>query len=274
MSTARSKRRGKSELPKKQQANTASMARKPALPASGFNARIERHPTVAFLLVSTALVLLLYWRSFTSPFVYDDLDQIVNNPNLTTWGDFTHRFLLRPVRSDHLSPEPRRIHLPSLFWLTLFLDRATWGLNPGGFHATNLALHLANGNLALLLLRRLKQPLLPAAIVALVWLALPINTEVVAWISGRSYALCTLFVLACLLSALSYLRQGKASLDRRLLRHRRLRDPLSRTRHRPRSSAAPASIATSHFKLRSAIPSLGAVCLAVVLVESCASRSA
>ena len=112
---------------------------------------------------------LLYWRSFTSPFVYDDLDGIVNNPNLTSWSDFSHRFLLRPVALTSSLLSHAGFTYRPLFWLTLFLDRAIWGLNAGGFHAANLALHFLNGNLAFLLLRRLKLPLLHAAAIALLW---------------------------------------------------------------------------------------------------------
>ncbi len=160
-----------------------------------------KHPGRTFLGLSAALVLVMYWRSFASPFVYDDLDQIVNNPNLSSWSAFVQRFLLHPVMlSTSYLGYVGSTYRP-LFWLSLFVDRAVWGLHAGGFHATNLVLHWVNGNLLFALLRRLKAPVLPAAAACLLWLALPIDTEVVAWISGRSYALCSLFVLLCLLAA-------------------------------------------------------------------------
>ncbi len=169
---------------------------------------LQDHPQRTFLLLSGFLILVLYWRSFTSPFVYDDLEQIVNNPNLATWGSFVQRFLLHPVElTTSLLGYAGSTYRP-IFWFSLFIDRALWGLDAGGYHATNIALHLANSNLAFALLRRLKIPLVPAAAVCLLWLSLPINTEVVAWISGRSYALCTLFVLVCFLSALNSIRDG------------------------------------------------------------------
>ncbi len=210
MSTRKAKRKQERVTRRRQQGNSANVAPGTVPLSVRANRFLEEHPARSFLLLSSFLVFLLYWRSFTSPFVYDDLDGIVNNPNLSSWSDFTHRFLLRPVAlTTSLLSHTGSTYRP-LFWLTLFLDRAIWGLNAGGFHATNVALHLFNGNLAFLLLRRLRQPLLPAAATALLWLALPINTEVVAWVSGRAYALCTLFVLACLLSALNYFRGGKA----------------------------------------------------------------
>jgi Flp pilus assembly protein TadD len=169
---------------------------------------LHEHPRRTFLFLSGVLILFLYWRSFTSPFVYDDLDQIVNNPNLSSWSAFVQRFLLHPVvLTTSFLGYAGSTYRP-LFWLSLFIDRAIWGLNAAGFHATNVVLHLVNGNLGFALLRRLKMPVFPAAAVCLLWLSLPINTEVVAWVSGRSYALCSLFILVCLLSALNSIRQG------------------------------------------------------------------
>ena len=167
----------------------------------------DRYPRRTFLFFSGILVLLLYWRSFSSPFVYDDLDQIVRNPNLGVWSDFVHRFLLQPVSMNISFLGYKASSYRPLFWLSIFFDRSVWGLNAGAFHATNIALHLLNGNLAFSLLRRLKMPVLGAAITSLLWLSLPINTEAVAWVSGRSYLLCILFILLSLLSALSYMRQ-------------------------------------------------------------------
>ncbi len=168
----------------------------------------EEHPRRTFLLVSSALVIILYWRSFSSPFLYDDLDQIVKNSSLESWRAFTQHFLLRPVSlTTSFSGQGGSIYRP-LFWLSLFIDRSVWEVAAGGFHATNVALHLLNGNLAFALLRRLSLPVRSAAAISLLWLSLPINTEVVAWVSGRAYALCTLFLLLCLLCALNYLRGG------------------------------------------------------------------
>ena len=170
----------------------------------------EKNPRRAFLIFSSLLVLVLYWQVFSSPFVYDDLDQIVHNPNLDVWSNFVHRFLLQPVSlSTSLLGYGGSTYRP-LFWLSLFVDHAIWGLNPGGFHATNVVLHLLNGNLVFALFRRLKMPAAAAGAVGLLWLSLPINTEVVAWVSGRAYVLCTFFILLCLLATVTHLQRARA----------------------------------------------------------------
>jgi tetratricopeptide (TPR) repeat protein len=166
-----------------------------------------QRPRRNFLILSALLVLALYWHAFSAPFVYDDLDQIVNNPNLQPWSSFVHRFFFRPVSLNTSYLGYGGSTYRPLFWLSLFLDRAFWGLSAPAFHATNILLHFLNGNLVFALFRRLKLPVSMAAAVALLWLSLPINTEVVAWVSGRSYVLCTFFILLCLLSAITHLER-------------------------------------------------------------------
>ncbi|MGH7149713.1 MAG: hypothetical protein ACREIU_03385, partial [Planctomycetota bacterium] len=43
-------------------------------------------------------------------------------------------------------------HYQPLAWATLGLDHALWGMDPAGYHATNLLLHAANAALAYALL--------------------------------------------------------------------------------------------------------------------------
>ena len=171
---------------------------------------LEQHPKRKFLLLSALLVLVLYWQSFSSPFVYDDLDQVVNNPNLGAWSDFVQRFLLHPVTLTTSFLGYGGTTYRPIFWLSLFLDRAAWGISPGAFHATNVILHFLNGSLLFALLRRLNVRVIFAAATSLLWLSLPIDTEVVAWVSGRAYLLCTLFVLLALLASLAHIRRGTA----------------------------------------------------------------
>ena len=166
------------------------------------------HPGVAFFLLSVLAVGLAYGRALAGPFVYDDLDQVLNNPNLGSWAAFVARFLERPVTlTNDLLGHGGATYRP-VFWLSLFLDHRIWGLRAEGYHLTNLIVHAINGNLAFLLLRRLRVPVVLAGSVCLLWLLLPINAEVVAWVSGRAYALCLLFILLTLILGLRLLQKG------------------------------------------------------------------
>jgi protein O-mannosyl-transferase len=167
------------------------------------------HERVVFLAICTLWVFALYWNAIGAPFLYDDLDQILNNPSLADWHTFAHRFLLAPVAFTTDFRGAGGLSYRPLYWITLALDRHLWQLNPVGFHVTNLLLHIANGFLGFRLLRRLQISLVVAGSTSLLWLALPIHSEAVAWISGRAYPLSTLFVLLSLLLASHHLRTNK-----------------------------------------------------------------
>ena len=182
------------------------------------------HPLLTFALLSALCVLLAYGKALSNPFVYDDLDTVVRNPNLATVHTLTHRFLLAPVSfSNEFRAASTLTSIGTtsptsstgstwrpLFWLSLALDRRLYGPTaPTGFHATNLLLHWLNGLLLVTLLRSLRLRPLLAATAALLWLILPINSEPVAWVSGRAYLLCLLFLLAALHAALRYLETAR-----------------------------------------------------------------
>ncbi|MCX5795677.1 MAG: tetratricopeptide repeat protein [Elusimicrobia bacterium] len=105
-----------------------------------------------------------------------------------------------------------------LYWLSLALDYALWGLDPFGYHLSNLLIHAANAAVffavAASLLERIAPPPSPtaaprwpllagAAFSALVFALHPLRVESVAWVSERRDVLSAFFYL---LSILAYLR--------------------------------------------------------------------
>ena len=192
---------------------SASSKRRPTQPPSSLKATLLQwctaHERLTFLVISTLWVLGLYWNVIGAPFLYDDLDQIVNNPSLASWHTFAHRFLLAPVAFTTDFRGAGGLSYRPLYWISLALDRRLWQLNPAGFHLTNLLLHIANGFLGYRLLRLLRVSLIVATATALLWLALPIHAETVAWVSGRAYSLSTLFLLLSLLLVSHHLRTNK-----------------------------------------------------------------
>ena len=90
-----------------------------------------------------------------------------------------------------------------LTWLSLMADAQLYGLRAGGFHLSNVVLHLANTVLLLILLRRLTGALGRSAVVAALFALHPLHVESVAWISERKGLLSTCFFL---LSLLAYAR--------------------------------------------------------------------
>lgn len=96
-----------------------------------------------------------------------------------------------------------------LAWLSYAIDYAIWGLNPVGYHLTNLLLHALNAVLLQRLAARLLGRIFPAArpaelalgalIAALTFGLSPLRAESVAWASERRDVLAGAFYLSSIL---------------------------------------------------------------------------
>jgi protein O-mannosyl-transferase len=148
------------------------------------------------------VALLAYSTIINSFFLSDDFAQIgkVLNGDLSfTWGEKPGGFF-RP-----------------LFILSYALDGRLWGINPVGYHITNITLHVLVSLLVVLLSAELMQrtgyenDLSSSVSVAagLIFVVLPSHTEAVSWISGRADLLATLFCVAALISYLMFTRKRR-----------------------------------------------------------------
>ena len=111
-------------------------------------------PIGCFIIVSICWVTLLYWNAIRVPFVYDDVLGIQQNPALSSWHSVLSYFRAPVPLNNEYRGYAGSIYRPRV-WLSYVIDRKLWGLNPSGFHVTNLALHWSNGLLGFLLIRKL-----------------------------------------------------------------------------------------------------------------------
>jgi hypothetical protein len=79
--------------------------------------------------------------------------------------------------------------------VSYMLDYTLWGLDPRGFHLSNIIYHTLNGCLFYRLLQRWYPDRLVAFSAAALFLLHPVQVEVVAWVTQRRTLLCMLFVL-------------------------------------------------------------------------------
>ena len=153
----------------------------------------KKQKNIVFLGLCFVLVFLVYGQTLFGDFVFDDryiithseLFKNLNNlPQVATMGYWTTETgLYRPV-----------------VLITYVFNYSFFGSEPFSFHLVNLILYAWTGYLLYLLIRRLfpKQELL-AYLFSVLFLVLPIHTEVVANIVGRAEILALFFSLLAFL---------------------------------------------------------------------------
>ncbi len=137
---------------------------------------------------------------------WDDDTNLINNPYFRGLG-WTQ---LRWMWTSHLMQ-----HYVPLAWMSFGFDYLIWGMDPFGYHLTNVLLHACNAALVLVLamwLMKLDAPpysnhssfllLQGATFAALVFGLHPLRVESVAWATERRDVLSGLFYIAALLAYL------------------------------------------------------------------------
>ncbi len=158
--------------------------------------------------VGVVLIILLsiaaYGTSLRGGFVWDDWTLIVENDSIKSWsalGEIVTSDFFYFDQSPLLSQ--KRGYYRPLVTISYMVDHALWGLNPLGFHLTNVFLHAAASVLLLQLLTRLLTGAPRTAILAAaLFSAHPIHTESVSWISGRTDVMAGLFFFGAFYSYL------------------------------------------------------------------------
>ncbi len=153
-----------------------------------------------------AISLFVFLPTVGNDFVnWDDDRNFLDNPSYRGLSFENLKWMFTTFHLGHYHP---------LTWLTLGLDYAVWGMNPGGYHLTNALLHAATSWLVYLVVLRLLQMLrgkeeptpallFSAALGALLFAIHPLRVESVAWASERRDVLSGLFYVG---SVLLYLR--------------------------------------------------------------------
>ena len=140
----------------------------------------SRRWLLALLLIGATAI--AYLPTLRNGFVWDDDTSLTQNP-FVQGGEGLRQFWLTTQTPDYWPVTS------TTFWAEWRL----WGLNPAGYHATNLSLHLIAALLLWSVLRRLRVP--GAYLAALLFALHPVNVESVAWITQRKNLMAMLFFL-------------------------------------------------------------------------------
>jgi len=180
-----------------------------------------RQPTSAAVIVSL-ITFFVFLGSLSGEFInFDDPEYVLNNP------------VIRELRPANLAAMFSQSHVGwwmPLTWLSLAIDYHFWGLNPVGYHLTNILLHAVNAGIVALIAAcfcrmaltdgesyaRVGSNYYAALIIAgLFFGAHPLRVESVAWVTERKDVLNGFFAFTTVLFYLLYVeRTGKTGKGR------------------------------------------------------------
>lgn len=152
---------------------------------------------------------LVFANSIGGEFVYDDTRQVVQNTLIQD-----NRLIGKALTSDVWAFKGDGSVASSNYWRPTFtawqiINFRLFGLQPMGWHVTNLLLHCGLTLLAFASLRRWEHSAPVAFTIALIFAVHPVRVETVAWISGAPDLLFGLAFLGSLWFARSFAEQRK-----------------------------------------------------------------
>ena len=151
----------------------------------------------------------VYYNALNNDFAFDDESVVQNNVSIQNLSNIPKFF----TAEEGFHKVIGRYYRPVVSSLYA-IDYALWGMNPFGFHLTNVIIHVIATLLLLIVLLKLfsnyKNGLLAALIGSLIFAVHPIHTEAVTWVSGRTDSLTSLFFLLSFLLYVKYSDEGKS----------------------------------------------------------------
>ena len=162
-----------------------------------------------------ALTVIAFFPALQNQFLtWDDNANILDNLNFRGLGWSQLQWMFGTTHWGHYQP---------LSWITLAVDYLIWGMEPFGYHLTNLVIHAANAVVFYFLCARLLSlstsidPAdfalrLGAALAAVLFAVHPLRAESVAWVTERRDVLSGLFFLVTILC---YLNAATAQNEKR-----------------------------------------------------------
>src|SRR5437763_4349112 len=157
------------------------------------------HQTTLIYLGLVGITWLVFGQTLRHDFVnFDDHVYVYDNPLIAkglTINGIVGAFTRAHARNWH-----------PLTTISHMLDCQLYGLNAGGHHFTNLALHTIAVLLLFRVLRVMTEALWPSAFVAALFAIHPLHVESVAWVSERKDVLSAVFFMLTLAAYVRYVR--------------------------------------------------------------------
>lgn len=163
--------------------------------------KIEYAIPLYHITIPIVIGFVIYGKALFNNFLWDDEDQIVNNPLIQHPKNIPYFFTRSTFYTGGAASGLAGLYYRPLMSIVFAINYSLWGLNPFGFHLFDISLHIVNSILAFFLIKRLLDlhkyhfSKTVAFIGSLLFLVHPANVESVAYISATSEVLYTFFLL-------------------------------------------------------------------------------
>lgn len=139
------------------------------------NINPKRQILVVYIVLTLA-IFAVFWQVNKYDFVgFDDEVYVTENNHIQSGIILSgFRWVFSTTYAEFLHP---------LTWLSLMLDYQLYGLNAGGYHLTNLILHILSTLLLFWLFNRMTKAIWRSAFVAALFALHPLHVESVVWIA-------------------------------------------------------------------------------------------
>lgn len=180
-----------------------------------YKATLSHYNNIKISIGILFITLITHLPSLTHGFLnWDDNTYITSNPSFkANWLEFTQwAFYTKYFANYH-----------PLTWLSYKLDYEIWGLNPFGYHLTNIIFHSLNSILVFFIIKTLidmyrsemqtsqnhKKTLIISLTTTALFMLHPIHIESVTWVSERKDVLYAFFYLISIYFYCKYLKSPK-----------------------------------------------------------------
>lgn len=152
---------------------------------------------IVYLII--VIIFLCFYPVLNNTFVWDDCAYLLENP---------HYRGLKPENLSWMFTTFIDANYHPLSWISFGMDYTLWGMNPAGYHFTNLMFHVLNTILVFILILKIidtsknsgdmrgTTPVTIAAFVGALFFGLhPLRVEPVAWLCARGDLMCCFFYI-------------------------------------------------------------------------------
>ncbi len=153
-----------------------------------------------FLIVAAAAIL-THINTLDGEFILDDYDNIVHQERIKTLSGSLDFFKNVDIVDKSRLPEDamwRNPYYRPLFMASFAIDYMLYGMNPAGYHLSNIFLHMLASVLVLLVAKKITGDINIAFLSGIIFAVHPAHSEAVTWIGARCHIMAAIFMLLAL----------------------------------------------------------------------------